>query len=675
MGFHFKYQQISGIICLILFLIPGIGQAQFYNNKAFATIDFNNTMQDWDGFGFNYVQACKTLDYEKNPQDLGGFSVLTRQQKQVIVDLIFGKEGLQPNVIKMFLDPLHLQKSGGAYDHETTTENMRYFVSEGLKHSEKWNYPVEIITTLYGPPAFMTKHNSPSTSVLDPKYKKEMSLYMIHWLKYLRKHDYPVTFLSIHNEGTDWLRFPMYNNYRDPVQLNRDYNQLWRPKAIADYMAFMKPLMIKEGVGDIGLTPGEPINLFRFYHFGIADEILKNEQALASIDLITSHGFGMGNSYGRGYANANNYGATMLKSKRPELKSWITSMGWEDMKIKFGASIYEHIYGNQVSSIIPWAGIQQSSQWGHVNKHSACAVKVFDDSTFQVKKGYYLYKQFTKAGRAGMKVVKTAINRPDVLVAAFAQNGTDNPDAFTVINLGETSRYTTDMIELVFMVNGNNLYTSFPVKDKVLGYEQLKKDQMDGVKFNVAATHDGYSMEFAFPWKTLGGKPKAQFNFDIFARDGRDMPHAKIGWLGENNNYSGEICLGEKNNNASVAIQPLKGNLEIDGRADEFWTTMKGLTIDNNQMPGTEPRISGHWKMTWDNDNLYILVDMVDPTNYLGRMIKFDITNTDYEKFIAYRTDELEENYKKVDEYKLKNGVLEFLSPNRSITTFIGVRE
>lgn len=660
-------------LAIFFLLIPAISQAQFYNNKVFATIDFSNTMQEWDGFGFNYVEACKTLDYRENPQDLGGFTVLNEQQKEEIVDLIFGVEGLQPNVIKMFLDPLHQRENGGAYDHETTTKNMRYFVSEGLKQARKQDYPVEIITTLYGPPAFMTEHNSPSTSILDPKYKKEMALYMVHWLKYLQKNDYPVTYLSIHNEGTDWLRFPMYDNFRDPVQLKRDYNQLWRPEAIADYMAYLKPVMIDEGVGDIGLTPGEPINLFRFYHFGIADAILNNDKALASIDLITSHGFGMGNSYGRGYANANNYGATLLKTKRPELKSWITSMAWEDMKIKFGASIYEHIYGNRVSSIIPWAGIQQSSQWGHVNKHSACAVEIFDDSTYQVKKGYYLYKQFTRAGQAGMKVVRTTINRPDVFVAAFAQHNSDNPDAFTVINLGETSRYTTDMVELMVTVNDNNLYYSFPVKDKILGYKQQKKNQMEGVEFNVSPTDVGYVMEFAFPWKTLGGTPEGPFNFNIFARDGRDMPHAKIGWLGENNDYSGAIHLNNTAENA-VTINRVKKELKIDGQAEKSWQNAAAIAITNNLMPGTDPKISGQWKMAYDQDNLYILVEMQDPSNYLGRMIKFDIANTGYDKFVAYRTDELEENYVKIGEYSVEDGVLEYLSPNHSITTFIGVK-
>ncbi len=91
-------------------------------------------------------------------------------------------------------------------------------------------------------------------------------------------------------------------------------------------------------------------------------------------------------------------------------------------------------------------------------------------------------------------------------------------------------------------------------------------------------------------------------------------------------------------------------------------------------MPGTDPKISGQWKMTYDQENLYILVEMRDPRNYLGRMIKFDIANTDYEKFVAYRTDELDENYVEIGEYSVEDGVLEYLSPNHSITTFVGVK-
>ncbi len=82
---------------------------------------------------------------------------------------------------------------------------------------------------------------------------------------------------------------------------------------------------------------------------------------------------------------------------------------------------------------------QRYSHWFHKNFYPGLAINVKEDSTFSAEKGYYIYKQFTRAGGQGMEVVKTAINRPETFMAAFAQNNTKHPDAFVVINYGETS--------------------------------------------------------------------------------------------------------------------------------------------------------------------------------------------------------------------------------------------
>ena len=435
--------------------------------------------------------------------------------------------------------------------------------------------------------------------------------------------------------------------------------------------------MDEKGLSDVGLTPGEPINLFRFNHFGIADEIVENKDALNSIGLVTSHGFGLGNPFGRAYANTDNHGTRMIQKYRPEIHSWITSMSWGKMDTRFAMEIYEHIYSNNVNAVIPWAFIQRYSHWYDKNFHPGLAINVLEDSTYVIKKGYYLYKQFTRAGRNGMKVVKTAINRPEVFIAAFAQNKTNHPDAFIVINHGETNRYVSDLIELSFTVNNTNLYYSFPVKDPKLSYEQPEKMQMKGVKFKAESTKQGYTMEFSFPWETLGGKPGNTFNFNISARDGRDMPHGKIGWLSDTSDYSGKIMLG---NNASVSnktviIDETDDDVRIDGMEDNSWSKADSYTIQHNEIIGTPPQISGEWKMVYDSDSLYLFVNMKDPTNQLGRVIRFDIEKSGYTRFNAYRTDEFNENYKEIGVFTVDDGKLEYLSPNHSVTTFIGIED
>lgn len=54
-------------------------------------VDFSVHLQDWDGFGFNYVETAQTVNYETDPQDYSGFSLLSDAQKKEITELVFGE--------------------------------------------------------------------------------------------------------------------------------------------------------------------------------------------------------------------------------------------------------------------------------------------------------------------------------------------------------------------------------------------------------------------------------------------------------------------------------------------------------------------------------------------------------------------------------------------------------
>jgi len=128
-------------------------------------VSFDRPIREWDGFGINYAETAQTRDYAAGPQEYGGFSTLTKDDRQQILDLIFGDDGLKPGVVKMFLDPFHQQEPRdgydwdpnvidmAAYDHATTTVWMRYFVHEGLRRTRARGDDLTMITTLYGPPA------------------------------------------------------------------------------------------------------------------------------------------------------------------------------------------------------------------------------------------------------------------------------------------------------------------------------------------------------------------------------------------------------------------------------------------------------------------------------------------------------------------------------------------
>ena len=120
-------------------------------------VDFANPTRDWDGFGVNYVELAQSPDYDEWPQEYGGFSLLSEEERQEILGMIFGEDGLQPGIVKMFFDPFQQEEPGGPFDHERTTKWMRYFVGEGLKKTRARGADISIITTLYGPPAWATR--------------------------------------------------------------------------------------------------------------------------------------------------------------------------------------------------------------------------------------------------------------------------------------------------------------------------------------------------------------------------------------------------------------------------------------------------------------------------------------------------------------------------------------
>ncbi|MDH7571146.1 MAG: hypothetical protein QHJ73_16340, partial [Armatimonadota bacterium] len=183
-------------------------------------VDFSIQLRPWDGFGINYVETAQTRDYHADPQDYGGFSILSEEDRYRVVDLIFGDDGLRPGVAKMFLDPFHQPQRGqgtrpdgridlSAYDHTTTTRWMRFFINEGLKRTRERGGTLQVIVTLYGPPAWMTRQRFVRGRDLDPAHADDCARYLVSWAKYLREvEDVPVCYVSLHNEGEDWRRWP-----------------------------------------------------------------------------------------------------------------------------------------------------------------------------------------------------------------------------------------------------------------------------------------------------------------------------------------------------------------------------------------------------------------------------------------------------------------------------------
>ncbi len=419
------------IVYFVPLLAAASVSAQPQPGAADAQVQFEQKLRVWDGFGVNYVEAAQTRDYKTRPQEYGGFSTLSEEKRQQILDMIFGPDGLKPAIVKMFLDSFHegtSESDKSRFDHTTTTQWMRYFVREGLKRTRARGADLEIITTLYGPPAWTTEQRFVRGRDLDPSKKEDVAEYMISWLKYLRDVEkFPVKYVSLHNEGECWNRWPV--DGKSPGTPNHDYNMWWPSTQVVDFLRFMRPMMDRAGLQDVGLTPGETSNWEAFGRW-YAYFIYKDPVAMKNIGLITSHGFGLG----RG--STNSLGVDTLHLVRPDLRAWTTSMSFGRMDTTFVEMVRQNIYEAKVNALIPWAAIQ-TSDWYGGDPNPGTAFRVDGKGGYTVEPGYYLLKQMSRAGQPGMAVASVSSTDPSIQLMAFASSGSTHPDAFVIYNASD----------------------------------------------------------------------------------------------------------------------------------------------------------------------------------------------------------------------------------------------
>lgn len=402
-------------------------------------VKFDQKIRDWDGFGFNYVETAQTPDYKEYKQEYGGFSLLDENEKAEIIDLIFGEDGLKVGLVKMFYDPFHQTESGGSYDHESTTKYMREFVRKGLEETRSRGGDLSIITTLYGPPAYMTLQKVVRGRDLDPAHKEDLAEYLVSWVKYLReKENFPVNYVSLHNEGEDWERWPW--DGKDPnIGHGHDYNLYWRPELVNEMMILTDKKLKEAGLDKVGVTPGETTNWYRFAYWGYADAIVQNKKALQAMDLITSHGFFSGKYENRWFGDHNPMGTEMIRKKKPGIHAWVTSTSWSKMDTKNIKEMHDNIYSARVNGIIPWAGIQRPVEWVGGDPNPGSAFTVHEDGSYEVRRGYYFYKQITRPGQPGTVICRTLSNDTEIPVIAFAKGTSKVSDSFVVTNMNSDS--------------------------------------------------------------------------------------------------------------------------------------------------------------------------------------------------------------------------------------------
>lgn len=404
------------------------GQTDNFTSVS-VSIDFSKKLQAWDGFGINYVQATHTIDYTTDPQDNGGFHLLTEKQRLEMAELIFGDEGLRPALVKMFLDPLHQSVQDGPFDHKTSTTYMREFVRNGVELSAGRNDKLSIITTLFCPPGYTTKQKFIRGRDLDPAHKQDVANYMIDWVKFLRNEEkLPVDYISVHNEGEDWQRWPADGNESN-FSVGHDYNMYWPREQVVDFLVLMRPMLDKAGLKNVGLTPGETTYWSKFYTTGYAQAIFDNKQAMKNLSLITSHGFYAPNLEDRWFGGPTNLGSELLQSERSDLHVWSTSSYFR-WGVTFLKELHMLVYQSRVNGIIPWAFTKYPGTYDRTAK----PIDILSNGTYKLTPLYYLYKQITRAGQPGTAVVQAFSMDTEIIPFGFSGNGTKHPDAIVVAN-------------------------------------------------------------------------------------------------------------------------------------------------------------------------------------------------------------------------------------------------
>lgn len=396
-----------------------------------AQVDFGNTLQEWDGFGFNYVEASRSRD-RQHRIDHGGFSTLSEAGKDEVIEAVFARDGLGIEVVKMFLDPWHQPEPDGPFDHEWSARNMLEFVERGTGLARKEGRDVEVITTLYGPPAWATRGKFLGHRDLDPAMYEPLMEYMLHWVSFLRHRGLSVRYLSVHNEGEDFYRW----DFKDGTQRleSFDYNAYWPPALVNTFLVGLAERIDQKGIQNLGVTNGEPSNWTRFLNWGYAHALADDPQALDALGLLTTHGFVNGDFRKMSYGTINSTTVDLLRDLKPGLKTWITSYSWGEMDTSFVKVAHEHIYNARVNALIPWAGMQNPATYPDTSRNLGNAITVDDDGNYEFTTGYYLYKQLSQAGRRGTQVARTMMASPAAFLLGFAGGERGEPDAFVVID-------------------------------------------------------------------------------------------------------------------------------------------------------------------------------------------------------------------------------------------------
>ncbi|TWU42642.1 hypothetical protein Poly41_09410 [Novipirellula artificiosorum] len=133
---------------------------------------------------------------------------------------------------------------------------------------------LQIVTTAYGVPTWATKKKEMRARDLDPDQFAKLAGYMTDWIKFLRNDGLPVGYVSLHNQGDKPYDFPVHGGYSmdkwNESDFGWDYNAYWPPQYVVQFVKLLRPYLDKEGLRNVGITPGETSCWHYFQNYGYA---------------------------------------------------------------------------------------------------------------------------------------------------------------------------------------------------------------------------------------------------------------------------------------------------------------------------------------------------------------------------------------------------------------------
>lgn len=429
-----------------------------FSPAAELHVDFARTQQTWDGFGANYVETRHTRDHGVFAQDYGGFKYLEDAERERVIDLVFGDDGLRVGLLKIFLDPFHERENDNndplvadpsAFDHETTTRWIRHFAQRGLEKTRARGDDLAVLVGLYGPPGWMTRQECFRGRDLKPGHEPEIAEYLAVFARYLRDvARLPVRYISMHNEGEARERWA--EDGRDAVgHYHHDYNLWWPDHQVVEFLRRARAVLDANGLPEVGLASGETATWQGFSEYQTAkgpmryaSAIRRDPAALANLGLITSHGFALRDRDGSPLPG-DSPGARLLRERRPDLHAWTTSSTWGRMDVDLVEDARRLVYEMETNGLIPWAMVHHNFESDKLSPPATFRVSgnanspiMTSSGDVEVTKAYFYYKQLTRAGQPGMKIAHVTAPGQAISGLAFAGTGTRNPNAFVVINTG-----------------------------------------------------------------------------------------------------------------------------------------------------------------------------------------------------------------------------------------------